>query len=186
MQEMHRPRKPTCSHVEGMFLQLTFQTWFLGSISWTVNSTPGTHTHSHTVDQDHTFTGSRHRRVPIRDISRTSRSEQFFDVPAEVTGAKRQTARGVALSEQQFFLMSLICICFSLHSLWHCSNIQLPIDSLDCLFHCLTLESISCAVYFFLLKLQLCFNSISSLLSLPSLLLETRWLPLLAISGYNK
>ena len=56
MQEMYLAHMPTCSHVEGMFLQLTFQPDFLGQ--FLERSTPPptrTHTHTHTHTYIHIF-----------------------------------------------------------------------------------------------------------------------------------
>ncbi len=51
MQKMYLSHKPTCSHVEGMFLQLTFQPDFLGQFLEQLTPPPThtyTHTHTHT------------------------------------------------------------------------------------------------------------------------------------------
>lgn len=55
MQKMYLAHKPTCSHVEGMFLQLTFQPDFLGQFLERLTP-PRTHTHVHTHTVTHTQT----------------------------------------------------------------------------------------------------------------------------------
>lgn len=99
MQKMYLAHKTTCSHVEGMFSQLTFQPDFLGQFLEQLNPPPHTHPHTHMYMHIFTPTSPLSAQTAYFHIQGSDMfahkghivallSDYFLVLPTSVSGAK--------------------------------------------------------------------------------------------------